>query len=255
MLTSLSNLKPVLRTAMRFDVGCGDHFSTCVFFPCVRAHGKPGAEASLWEIRYASGPSEGRKYRRFPLGDGRVWHIDKVLCNDNETEKSVISSLNVAKAAPGCYLSSNFPETIPLKGCSLGLAVVAVVLGMNGRYAFTGWMSGYGMDSKFDVGPVQGTELKIEYCRKHDIPIFVAAATLESDPTTSNKSALHRFYSFADYLAGVPFSTAIHEAVECATMADVVVMWQAISLQRKCEANKVTESHADPSEAKRRRIE
>lgn len=215
------------RSVARWD--CRGHFENVTLFPCIKRGNHPTAE--LFQLKYSDVPVLGVQYANFPLASGDRWNIQKCLMADTETTKSVVSALELAAAVPNSYISTDFPDHLNLKGCSLGLAVFACVMGCRGTFAYTGWVTTYGNDTAvFRVGPVEGTAVKIEHCCRMNIPIFVSRGQLLADRQTNSKCALSRYYRFADYLKGVPYQS-FHEAVECGDVAEMLLMAQAIDTQ------------------------
>lgn len=222
------------RTAARFD--SSGHFISEALYPCVRKKGGVASEVVLFVIRYSSLPMENTTYANFPLASGQCWHVQSSLVNgDTDTCKSVTAAMEACAPWPGSYLSTNCPATQALRGSSLGMAVVAAILGIGaGKYAFTGWITGFGPDQgEFVVGPVDGTSVKIAHCHRERIPLFVGRTTLMNDRTTEEKCALGRYYRFADYLKGIPFKPLIYEAIEVSTLSEAMLMAGAMQMRER----------------------
>jgi hypothetical protein len=229
------NVNLVTRLAVRFDVR-GEDFEVDNYFPCVtKRNGVATESAVLFRLKYSSKPVQGIVYKNHPLADGNCWHIQEKLCyEDQDTAKSVIAALELAGAAPNSYLSTDFPPNRKLTGCSLGLTVVACVLGMPGCFAYTGWVSAYGRDTgRFPVGQVEGTATKIAFCKAKQLPLFVARRNLMTETATAEKCAFARYYQFKDFALGLPYSSDIFEAIECVSIADVLLLGYAIYVQRQ----------------------
>lgn len=228
------------RTTARFDHM--ESFESQTTFPCIRrgTNGKPTTVA-LFHIFYSSSPKfPNQEYKPIPLQvQGNSWHLSIKLTEDAETLKSVISALQCGKAAANAYISTDFPQNISLKGCSLGLAVWAAVMYLSPSHVFTGWVSEYGMTGgdfpgTIPVGPVQGTEEKISYCVTKGKPIFISSATINKseDPELDLREADGQFYSFDKFVKGIPFSSRIHRAIVCSSTAEVVLLDLVIQAQQ-----------------------
>lgn len=224
--------KTLLRTFARYDV-IGP-FESQVSFPCVETDAASGRkEVFLFKAIYSSEPRvDEQLYERFPLGSvGDFWFIQSGIFTDKESVKAVVAALQTANAAPNSYLSTNFPTNRRLGGCSLGFAVIAAVLGLPGNFVYTGWVNDYGKNPDFFIGPVEHTALKIAYCRANRLPIFVARKDMIEDDSTKSKSGLGRFYTVADFLDGVPFMVDVHDAIECSTISDAILLANVIFMQ------------------------
>lgn len=224
-----------LRTCARYDVVSNEYMSTSMF-PCVR-HNREGA--TLFKLYYSGYPLEGVQYRRCPLGErGKAWNIQNCLFDDGETKIAVCAALQMCGAAPGSYLSTNFPDgEVRLKGCSLGLAVFACVLGLPPGIAYTGFVSAFGVDQGHEIGPVNGTGKKVRYCAENKIPIVLSASVLTGDPDTTRASGLGKFYCFEDWTRGKPYECgtgmAEYMAIEVRNVAEMIIIVQSIAAQRK----------------------
>lgn len=223
------------RTSCRYDLQPANngHYKTTTLFPCVHTSKRGGTRsAHLFQLVYSDEPSENQaEYTSFPLGNGTCWNIQTCLgTGDGNTIKAVIAALEGAAAVPNCYLSTDFPAHLTLKGCSLGLAVAACVLGLP-AFAYTGWITGFGNEtSEWTVGNVDGIDVKISHCRDIGMPIFVARQQLQENRQTRERCSLGRFYKFSDWMRGTPYSP-VFEAIECGNIAEVVTMATSIGIQ------------------------
>jgi hypothetical protein len=203
-------------------------YGTYTYFPVVHMKTKGVA---LRRLVYSSAGKANVEYKPLPCQDGQRWNIDCRL-DDIESNKSTISALQIACAAPNCYVT--VPDLKhPVKGASLGLAVAAAVLGLP-PFAYTGWVTGYGSDiGSTNVGPVDGIEYKIAHCAKIGMPLFVPAAALArcEDPSVQHKVATNRYYTFANYLRREPWDAAVHEAVMIVSFGEVIIIAWAIQYQ------------------------
>ena len=252
----------LLRTVRRFDID--EPYENITLFPCIRTAtchttGQKVQTGIVFQLFYTSYPlprrkgNEQRRYRRMPLGHGECWNIENCMYEDSETRQSVVASLEAAHAAPGCYLSTDFSDNAPeskLTGCSLGLSVMACVLGLP-RFAYTGWITPYSIDpSDLIIGSVRGIGAKMKFCRENNIVFFLSSSALESfkaqakempsdisaaDMMVLEKSSNNRYYNIDQYLKGARFDMNIFEAVEINSFPEAVILSLAIASQQAIE--------------------